>query len=157
MVYKAVSYWKYFIIMTAIKNSDLKLGSWKLNLKQVYGRIYHIFTSCFCLNKSVGILMATVMYLLTLGACFCFVGLITNIYIRQKRKMSFRKGTFFLQLLFCCCLVAESRPTRLLCPWDFPGRNIGVGCHFLLQGTFPTQGSNPGVWHWQADSFLLSH
>ena len=26
------------------------------------------------------------------------------------------------------------QPTRLLCPWDFPGKNTGVGCHFLLQG-----------------------
>ena len=33
-------------------------------------------------------------------------------------------------------------PTKLLCPWDFPGKNTGVGCHFLLQGTFLTQGSN---------------
>ena len=32
---------------------------------------------------------------------------------------------------------------RLLCPWDFPGKNTGVGCHFLLEGIFPTQGSNP--------------
>ena len=31
------------------------------------------------------------------------------------------------------------KPTRLLCPWDFPGKNTGVGCHFLLQGIFPTQ------------------
>ena len=31
---------------------------------------------------------------------------------------------------------------RLLCPWDFPGKNTGVGCHFLLQGIFLTQGSN---------------
>ena len=31
----------------------------------------------------------------------------------------------------------------LLCPWDSPGKNTGVGCHFLLQGIFPTQGSNP--------------
>ena len=29
---------------------------------------------------------------------------------------------------------------RLLCPWDFPGKNTGVGCHFLLQGIFSTQG-----------------
>ena len=29
---------------------------------------------------------------------------------------------------------------RLLCPWDSPGENTGVGCHFLLQGMFPTQG-----------------
>ena len=30
-------------------------------------------------------------------------------------------------------------PTRLLCPWDFPGKSTGVGCHFLLQGIFPNQ------------------
>ena len=29
------------------------------------------------------------------------------------------------------------------CPWDSPGKNTGVGCHFLLQGIFQTQGSNP--------------
>ena len=34
-------------------------------------------------------------------------------------------------------------PTRLLHPWDSPGKNTEVGCHFLLQGIFPTQGSNP--------------
>ena len=31
--------------------------------------------------------------------------------------------------------------------WDSPGKNTGVGCHFLLQGIFPTQGSNPGLLH----------
>ena len=36
------------------------------------------------------------------------------------------------------------QPTRLLHPWDFSGKNIGVGCHFLLQGIFSTQQSNPG-------------
>ena len=34
-------------------------------------------------------------------------------------------------------------PNRLLCPWNCLGKNTGVGCHFLLQGIFPTQGSNP--------------
>ena len=34
-------------------------------------------------------------------------------------------------------------PTRPLCPWDFPGKNTGVGKHSLLQGIFPSQGSNP--------------
>ena len=33
--------------------------------------------------------------------------------------------------------------TRLLCPWDSPGKNTGVDCHFLLQGIFPNQGLNP--------------
>ena len=36
-------------------------------------------------------------------------------------------------------------PTRLLCPWDSPGKNTGVGCHSLLQRIFPTQGLNPGL------------
>ena len=36
-----------------------------------------------------------------------------------------------------------SRPGS--CPWDFPGKSPGVGCHFLLQGIFPTQGSNSGL------------
>ena len=33
--------------------------------------------------------------------------------------------------------------SRLLCPWDSPGKNTGDGCHALLQGIFPTQRSNP--------------
>ena len=37
--------------------------------------------------------------------------------------------------------------TRLLCPWGFPGKSTGVGCHYLLQGIFPTQGSNTGLLH----------
>ena len=50
--------------------------------------------------------------------------------------------------------------TRLLCPWDSPGKNTGVGGHSLLQGIFPTQGSNPSLLHlllWQADSLPLHH
>ena len=35
--------------------------------------------------------------------------------------------------------------TRFLHPWDFPDKNTGVGCHFLLQEIFPIQGLNPGV------------
>ena len=56
-----------------------------------------------------------------------------------------------------CCLVAQScltllqphglQSTWLLCPWDFPGKNTGVGCHALLQELFPTQESKPGLLH----------
>ena len=42
-------------------------------------------------------------------------------------------------------------------PWDFPGKNTGVDCHFLLQGIFLTQGSNPSLLHEQADSLALNH
>ena len=44
-------------------------------------------------------------------------------------------------------------PARLLCPRGSPGKNTGVGSHFLLQEIFPTQGSNPLFLHWQADSY----
>ena len=44
-----------------------------------------------------------------------------------------------------------------LCPLDFPGKNTGVGCYILLHGIFLTQGSNPCLLHWQADSLSLSH
>ena len=42
-------------------------------------------------------------------------------------------------------------------PWDFPGKSTGVGCHFLLQGIFPTQGSNPGLLHCRQTLYHLSH
>ena len=45
------------------------------------------------------------------------------------------------------------------CPWSFPGKNIEVGCHFLLQGTFLSRGLNPHLLHalhWQADSLSTS-
>ena len=47
--------------------------------------------------------------------------------------------------------------TRLLCPWDSPGGNSAVGCHFLLQGIFPTQGSNPCLLHCRQILYHLSY
>ena len=49
------------------------------------------------------------------------------------------------------------QPVRLLCPWDSPGKNTGVGCHVLLQGIFPTQGSNPGLLQCRWILYHLSH
>ena len=52
------------------------------------------------------------------------------------------------------------QPTRLLCPWDSPGKSTGVGCHALLQGIFPTQGWNQQLLslpHSQAGSLPLTH
>ena len=43
------------------------------------------------------------------------------------------------------------------CPWDSPGKSTGVGCHFLLQGIFPTQGSNLGLSHCRQTLYPLSH
>ena len=49
------------------------------------------------------------------------------------------------------------QPTRFLCPWNTPGKNTGVGCHFLLQGIFLTQGSNLGLLHCRQILYHLSH
>ena len=49
------------------------------------------------------------------------------------------------------------QPVRLLCPWDFPGKNTGVCCHVLLQGIFLIQGSNLHFLHWQVSSLPRSH
>ena len=57
----------------------------------------------------------------------------------------------------CLTLLWSHRlqPAKLLCRWDFSGKNTGVGCHFLLQGIFPMQGSSLGLLNWQADSLSL--
>ena len=46
---------------------------------------------------------------------------------------------------------------RLLSPWDSPGKDTGVGCHFLLQGIFQTQGLNPCYLHLLHYSQILYH
>ena len=56
---------------------------------------------------------------------------------------------------FSCVWPHGLEPARLFSLWDFPGKNTGVGCHFLLQGIFLTQGSNQQLLHllhWQAGS-----
>ena len=65
-----------------------------------------------------------------------------------------------------CSVVSDSlwlhglQPTRLLCPWDSPGKNTGVGCCASLWGIFPTPGLNPRLFHllhWQVGSLPLSY
>ena len=79
-------------------------------------------------------------------------------------------GPSLLHQTAVCCVCAQSCPTLCdpmhwsppgsSCPWDSPGKNTGVGCHFLLQGIFPTQESNLDLFyllHWQADSLPFHH
>ena len=58
-----------------------------------------------------------------------------------------------------CTLCDPMEPARFLCPWIFPGRNTSDGCHFLLQGNFWTQGSNPcllHLLHWHVGLFTTA-
>ena len=75
--------------------------------------------------------------------------------------------------VFIVCMRAPWSPTlcnRMHCSppgssrqgdaWSFPSKNAAVGCHFLHQGIFPTQGSHPHLLcllHWQADCLPVSH
>ena len=67
--------------------------------------------------------------------------------------MSFYRGVC---VCVCVCVFSHSavceslrshelQPAKLLCPWDSPSKNTGVGCLSLRQGIFPNQGLNPGI------------
>ena len=64
-----------------------------------------------------------------------------------------------VQRLSCVRLLQPHglQPARLLCSWDSPGKNTGVGCHFLLQGIVPTQELNPGFLHCRQILYQLSY
>ena len=65
----------------------------------------------------------------------------------------------------CSLLCNSSQPyglqaAKLLCPWNYPGKNTGMGCYFLLQRIFLTQRMNPHLLcllHWQVVLLPLSH
>ena len=68
----------------------------------------------------------------------------------------FSFGHHPMQLEHLFCLPTSKKKLRnvgilyspgVLHPWDFPGKDIGVGCHFLLQGIFPTEALNSGLQH----------
>ena len=80
-----------------------------------------------------------------LNKCFLYFILISRVF------------TYFLLFashLSPVGLFATLWPTSLLYPWDSPGKNTGVGCHALLQGIFPTQGSYLPLPHY---TYILYH
>ena len=80
-----------------------------------------------------------------------------------EKKITAIQKVKYLSIKWSRSVVSDSlrphglQPTRLLCPWDFPGNSTGVDCHFLLQGIFPTQGLNPGLPHCRQTLYHLSH
>ena len=77
----------------------------------------------------------------------------TTFYYSSLENPTDRAPWWATVCMGACSVVSSSLrphglwPTRLLSPWVSPGKNTGVGCHFLLQRIFPTQGSNPGLLH----------
>ena len=96
--------------------------------------------------------------MLHLSKCFCCL------WFLSSASYSFL-STGLLPL--CVCLVTQLcltlckphglYPTRLLCPWDCPGKNTRVGFHSLLQSIFLTQVSNPGLLHYKQILYCMSY
>ena len=106
-------------------------------LCQCYGHHYHFHT-----RKRLSIRMWIYKGRTTCAtstARFFFPTVLSSLKVLSVTLMTSSSG--------CCSLVTKScllfcdphglQPTRLLCPWDFPGKDTGVGCHFLLQGNLP--------------------
>ena len=67
-------------------------------------------------------------------------------------------GLFLYSESESCSVVSDSlQPPGLYSPWNSPGQNTGVGSLSLLQGIFPTQGSNPVLPHCRQILYQLSH
>ena len=80
-------------------------------------------------------------------------------------RLGFPGGTNTFIYFFIYIYIYESHsvmsdslwPHGLYSPWNSPGQNTGVGSLSLLQGIFPTQGSNPGLMHCRQILYQLSH
>ena len=95
-----------------------------------------------------------------------YIGKLVDVYYFDKPLPK-----ILLKSPFCACMLSHSamsnslrphglQPARSLCPLKFSRQDSGVGCHFLFQGIFLTQGSNLCLLHllpWQADSSPPHH
>ena len=81
----------------------------------------------------------------------------------KVKLLNFHNLSFTLMYNVSYSVVSSSlrfhglKPTRLLYPWNSPGKNTGMGSCSLLQGIFPTQGSNPRLMHCRQILYRLSH
>ena len=93
---------------------------------------------------------------------FC-LSVLTCFPLNWPKMVMEPKITLVVVLFLSHSVVFNSLQSYGLCPPGscvhgiYSGKNTGVGCHFLLQRVFPTQGSNPLLLHWQVDSLPLSH
>ena len=84
-----------------------------------------------------------------------FQSLISGTYKGHSRERG--RSVLVAQSFPTLCNPTDYKPVRFLRLWDSPGKNTGVGCHFLLQEIFPTQGSNPWLLHCGQILHCLSH
>ena len=93
--------------------------------------------------------------------------LVCKVIIQNWKRKSFpdeqKLNEFIRTKVLSCSVMSDSlwrhglQHAGLLCPWDSPAKNTGVGSQFLLQGIFPTQWLNPGLLHCRQVLHYLSH
>ena len=76
---------------------------------------------------------------------------------RKTYTLVLKVKVLVAQLCPALCETMDCSPARLLCPWNSPGKNTGVGCHFFLWGNFLSQRSNPCLLHYRQILYCLSH
>ena len=117
----------------------------------------HTHTVWLVFSKYLGLFFfSTIQFILRLWmvllSSFCFPQILLSCLTKWYQTHGFWNATNLCiyssmhshSVVSNCCNYGL-QPARLLCPWDFPGKNTEVGCHFLLQGNFPTQGLKLGV------------
>ena len=111
--------------------------------------------SCCLLSQSPFLMFHSTLNLFSLYS----VTWLSNKYIsRAWEKMErIKGGSIWAVLLSSVWHFCNSMNPSLLCPWNLPGKNIGVGCHFLLQDIVLIQGLKLHLLYLLADSLPLSH
>ena len=116
-------------------------------------QLYHMLCNITREKQRVKIPMSSTYY-------NCCVRTILSKSFSQHHSLAFWKWCVRMSSVaqLCCSLWPHGlQPARLLCPWDFPGQHAGMGCQLLLQGIFPTQGSNPSLLYLLACRQILYH
>ena len=142
-----------------------RVGLWAIVCTELWFRsfIFNVIADMITL-KSTMLLFVSYLFHLSIYSWFIFPEFWINWIFSSI-------WFYFYHWLFkytCACLISRLvvsdslqphglQPSRLLCPWDFWGKNTGVGNHSLLQGIFPIQGSNPGLLHCRQILYHLSH
>ena len=78
-------------------------------------------------------------------------------HLRHQGNLGVVGGCGLFPKLYPTLATPWTVATRLLCPWDSPDKNTRVGCPFLLQGIFQTQGLNLGLLHCKRILYRLGH
>ena len=113
----------------------------------------HDFSRLHCNVTEAGMLISKFICLYSLAlSLLLFWGLFqTSIHLPLSNVIGFMRTFSVTQSCPTLLQPHGLQPTRLFHPWNFPGKNTGAGCHFLLQRIFLTWRSSMHLLHWPAD------